>query len=59
MRAMMAQLKLAVNETKTRECHVAEETFDFLGYRFGRIYDRRTGCRRRRRSAGSAGRSAI
>src|ERR1043166_9735786 len=43
MRAMMAQLKLTVNETKTRECRVPEETFDFLGYRFGRIYDRRTG----------------
>jgi RNA-directed DNA polymerase len=43
MRAMMARLKLTVNETKTRECHVPEETFDFLGYRFGRCYDRRTG----------------
>ena len=43
MRAMMAKLKLTVNETKTRECRVSEETFDFLGYRFGRIYDRRTG----------------
>jgi hypothetical protein len=43
MRAMMSRLKLTVNETKTRECHVPEETFDFLGYSFGRIYDRRTG----------------
>ncbi len=43
MRAMMAQLKLTVNETKTRECHVPDETFDFLGYRFGRCDDRRTG----------------
>lgn len=43
MRAMMATLKLTVNETKTRECHVPEETFDFLGYSFGRCYDRRTG----------------
>jgi group II intron reverse transcriptase/maturase len=43
MRAMMAQLKLTVNETKTRACHLPEETFDFLGYSFGRIYDRRTG----------------
>jgi RNA-directed DNA polymerase len=43
MRAMMSQLKLTVNETKTRECHVPEETFDFLGYSFGRMYDRRTG----------------
>jgi group II intron reverse transcriptase/maturase len=43
MRAMMAKLKLTVNETKTRACHVPEETFDFLGYSFGRCYDRRTG----------------
>jgi group II intron reverse transcriptase/maturase len=43
MRAMMAKLKLTVNETKTRACHVPEGAFDFLGYRFGRIYDRRTG----------------
>ena len=43
MRAMMAKLKLTVNETKTRECHAPEETFDFLGYSFGRISDRRTG----------------
>jgi RNA-directed DNA polymerase len=43
MRDMMAQLKLTVNETKTRECHLPEETFDFLGYSFGRCYDRRTG----------------
>jgi RNA-directed DNA polymerase len=43
MRAMMAKLKLTVNETKARECHVPEETFDFLGYSFGRCYDRRTG----------------
>jgi RNA-directed DNA polymerase len=43
MRAMMARLKLTVNETKTRECHLPEETFDFLGYSFGRCYDRRTG----------------
>jgi RNA-directed DNA polymerase len=43
MRAMMVKLKLTVNETKTRECHLPEETFDFLGYSFGRIHDRRTG----------------
>jgi RNA-directed DNA polymerase len=43
MRDMMAKLKLTVNETKTRECHLPEETFDFLGYSFGRCYDRRTG----------------
>jgi group II intron reverse transcriptase/maturase len=43
MRAMMSKLKLTVNETKTRTCRVPEETFDFLGYTFGRCHDRRTG----------------
>ena len=43
MRDMMSKLKLTVNETKTRACRVPEETFDFLGYTFGRNYDPRTG----------------
>jgi RNA-directed DNA polymerase len=43
MRAMMSRLKLTVNETKTKLCRVPEETFDFLGYTFGRCYSRRTG----------------
>ena len=43
MRAMMSKLKLTVNETKTRLCHLPEETFDFLGYTLGRNYDPRTG----------------
>jgi RNA-directed DNA polymerase len=43
MRGMMSKLKLTVNETKTRLCHLPEETFDFLGYTLGRNYDRRTG----------------
>jgi len=43
MRAMMAKLKLAVNETKTRLCRVPEDTFDFLGYTFGRLYSPKTG----------------
>jgi RNA-directed DNA polymerase len=43
MRAMMSRLKLTVNETKTRTCRVPEETFDFLGYSFGRCHNRRTG----------------
>jgi hypothetical protein len=43
MRRMMTQLKLTVNETKTRLCRVPEETFDFLGYTFGRLYSPRTG----------------
>jgi RNA-directed DNA polymerase len=38
MRRMMGQLKLTVNEEKTRTCHVPEEEFDFLGYTFGRRY---------------------
>jgi len=32
----MAQIKLTVNEEKTRVCRVPDETFDFLGYTFGR-----------------------
>ena len=44
MRGMMSKLKLTVNETKTRLCRLPEETFDFLGYTLGRIYDRRTGA---------------
>jgi group II intron reverse transcriptase/maturase len=43
MRDMMAKLKLTVNETKTQLCRVPEETFDFLGYTFGRLYSPRTG----------------
>jgi group II intron reverse transcriptase/maturase len=43
VRDMMAKLGLTVNETKTRRCRVPEETFDFLGYTFGRNYSYRTG----------------
>ena len=43
MRAMMSKLKLTVNETKTRVCHLPEEKFDFLGYTFGRCYSMRRG----------------
>jgi len=43
MRDMMSRLKLTVNETKTKTCRVPEETFDFLGYTFGRCYSTRTG----------------
>ena len=42
MRAMMARLRLTVNETKTRVCS-AEETFNFLGYTIGRMYAPQTG----------------
>jgi group II intron reverse transcriptase/maturase len=43
MREIMARLKLAVNEEKTRICKVPEGEFDFLGYTFGRMYKRTTG----------------
>ena len=43
MRNMMERLKLTVNETKTHVCRVPEESFDFLGYTFGRCYSPRTG----------------
>ena len=37
MREMMSKLKLTVNEAKTRVCYLPEESFDFLGYTFGRM----------------------
>lgn len=40
---MMQRLKLTVNETKTHVCRVAESSFDFLGYTFGRMFSPRTG----------------
>jgi group II intron reverse transcriptase/maturase len=43
MREMMGRLKLTVNETKTKLCRVPHETFDFLGYTFGRCYSPKTG----------------
>jgi RNA-directed DNA polymerase len=43
MRSMIERLKLTVNETKTKLCRVPAETFDFLGYTFGRFYSPRTG----------------
>jgi len=43
LRAIMARLKLTVNEEKTRICKVPESEFDFLGYTFGRMYKRTTG----------------
>jgi len=43
MQAMMSKLKLTVNELKTKTCRVPDETFDFLGYTFGRCYNRRSG----------------
>ena len=43
MRQMMGQLKLTVNEKKTRECRVPDEPFTFLGFTFGRQVSWRTG----------------
>ena len=43
MRVMMERLKLTVNETKTHVCRLPGESFDFLGYTFGRMYSPRTG----------------
>jgi group II intron reverse transcriptase/maturase len=43
MRDMMRRLKLTVNETKTHVCRLPAESFDFLGYTFGRMYSPRTG----------------
>jgi hypothetical protein len=43
MAEMMSKLKLAVNEAKTHVCQLPEETFDFLGYTFGRCYSSGTG----------------
>jgi group II intron reverse transcriptase/maturase len=43
MRELMGRLKLTVNEEKTRVCKVPEGEFDFLGYTFGRMYQRTTG----------------
>jgi RNA-directed DNA polymerase len=43
LRNTMEQLKLTVNEEKTRVCEVPRESFDFLGYTFGRCYSPKTG----------------
>ncbi len=43
MRGMMRRLKLTVNEDKTQVRQLPGETFDFLGYTFGRHRSARTG----------------
>lgn len=43
MRDVMRRLKLQVNEKKTRLARLPDETFEFLGYTFGRLHVRRTG----------------
>src|SRR5262249_51547462 len=43
MRSMMSRLRLTVNETKTRICHLPEESVNFLGYTIGLCHSPRTG----------------
>lgn len=43
MRQMMERLRLTVNEKKTRQCHLPEETFRFLGFTFGEQVSWKTG----------------
>jgi RNA-directed DNA polymerase len=43
MREIMERLGLTINEEKTRTCRVPGESFDFLGYTFGRCYSMQTG----------------
>lgn len=43
MRSMMERLKLTVNAEKTHLCRLPKETFDFLGYTFGRLWSHKTG----------------
>jgi len=38
MQDIMRKLKLTVNEAKTHICRLPDESFDFLGYTFGRCY---------------------
>ena len=37
MRSIMRTLKLTINEEKTHVCRAPDESFDFLGYTFGRV----------------------
>jgi len=43
MQGMMTRLRLTVNEHKTHVCRLPDQTFDFLGFTFGRYYSPRTG----------------
>ncbi len=45
MRRMMEQLRLTVNERKTRRCVLPDETFTFLGFTFGVQVSWKTGRR--------------
>lgn len=43
MEELMSRIKLKVNTEKTKVCRVPEESFDFLGYTFGRCFKVKTG----------------
>jgi RNA-directed DNA polymerase len=43
MTDMMSRLKVTVNQAKTHVCQLPQETFDFLGYTFGRCHSPQTG----------------
>jgi group II intron reverse transcriptase/maturase len=43
LRALTCKLGLEVNEDKTRICTAQSDSFDFLGYTFGRMHSVRTG----------------
>nr|WP_255324907.1 group II intron maturase-specific domain-containing protein [Verrucomicrobium sp. 3C] len=43
MERIMERIGLTVNQEKTRICRVPEQSFDFLGYTFGRCYQPITG----------------
>lgn len=45
MRSMMGKLRLTVNESKTHLRQAPQESFDFLGYTFGRCHAAKTGER--------------
>src|SRR5260370_37557499 len=43
MQALMAEMRLTVNETKTRLGRGPDEPFHFLGYTIGRLFSPKTG----------------
>jgi RNA-directed DNA polymerase len=43
IRSKRDQSNVKINKEKTRICKAPEETFDFLGYTFGRLYSPSTG----------------